>query len=53
MAEGKNTGMEVPVTNAITETEVQVSGADTGVVVPVRVAVTTATTLSALLLTGW
>ena len=39
-------GMEVPVSNAVTETEVRVSGADTGVVVPVRVAVTTATTLS-------
>ena len=46
MAEGTNTGTEVPVSNAVTETEVRVSGTDTGAVVPVRAAVTTATTLS-------
>ena len=46
MAEGTNTGTEVPVSNAVTETEVRVSGADTGAVVPVRAAVTSATTLS-------
>ena len=46
MAEGTSTGTEVPVFNAVTETEVRVSGADTGAVVPVGTAVTTATSLS-------
>ena len=47
MAEGTSTGTEVPVSNVVTETEVRISGADAGAVVPVRAApVTTATTLS-------
>ena len=46
MAEGSSTGTEVPVSKAVTETEVRVSGADAGAVVPVRTAVTTATSLS-------
>ena len=46
MAEGSSTGTEVHVSKAVTETEVRVSGADTGAVVPVRTAVTTATSLS-------
>lgn len=44
MAEGSSSGTEVPVSDAVTETEVRVSGADTGAVV--RAAVTTASTLS-------
>ena len=46
MAEGTNSGTEVPVSDAVVGTEVRVSGADTGVVGPVRAAVTTASTLS-------
>ena len=41
MAEGSSTGTEVPVSKAVTETEVRVSGADAGAVVPVQTAVTT------------
>ena len=43
MAEGTSTGTEVLVTNVVTETKVQVSGADAGAVTP---AVMTAMTLS-------
>ena len=45
IAEGTNTVTEVLASNAVTETEVWVSGADTWVVVPVRVAAMTVTTL--------
>ena len=46
MAEGTSLGTEVPVSNTVTETEVRVSGVDTGAVVPVGTAATTSTTLS-------
>ena len=41
MAEDSSSETEVPVSDAVTRTEVRVSGADSGAVVPVRAAVTT------------